>query len=74
MDMLFIQFAGFTVGRAQSFFDMYTFGGAYTAIPFVRHDAGRDSRLRSPPQPIGCELADRLLVCLNRTFIIRRGV
>lgn len=31
-DRAFIQFAGFTVGRAQSFFDMYTFGGAYTYL------------------------------------------
>ena len=29
-DRAFIQFAGFTVGRAQSFFDMFTYGGAYT--------------------------------------------
>src|SRR5262249_51940647 len=28
----FIQFAGFTVGRAQSFFDMFTYGGAYTYL------------------------------------------
>ena len=31
-DRAFIQFAGFTVGRAQSFFDMYTYGGAYTYL------------------------------------------
>ena len=28
----FIQFAGFTVGRAQSFFDMFTYGGAYSYL------------------------------------------
>src|SRR5262245_56245256 len=28
-DRAFIQFAGFTVGRAQSFFDVWTHGGAY---------------------------------------------
>src|SRR4030081_1747140 len=26
----FIQFAGFTVGRSQSFFDLFTYGGAYS--------------------------------------------
>ena len=31
-DRAFIQFAGFTVGRAQSFFDMFTYGGAYTYL------------------------------------------
>ncbi len=31
----FIQFAGFTVGRAQSFFDMFTYGGAYTYLNTV---------------------------------------
>ncbi len=31
-DRAFIQFAGFTVGRAQSFFDLYTFGGAYSYL------------------------------------------
>jgi hypothetical protein len=31
-DRAFIQFAGFTVGRAQSFFDLFTFGGAYTYL------------------------------------------
>jgi hypothetical protein len=29
-DRAFIQFAGFTVGRAQSFFDLVTYGGAYS--------------------------------------------
>ncbi len=29
-DRAFIQFAGFTVGKAQSFFDTVTYGGAYT--------------------------------------------
>ena len=31
-DRAFIQFAGFTVGRAQSFFDIFTYGGAYTYL------------------------------------------
>ncbi len=31
-DRAFIQFAGFTVGRAQSFFDMFTYGGAYSYL------------------------------------------
>src|SRR4051812_26309445 len=31
-DRAFIQFAGFTVGRAQSFFDIYTYGGAQTFL------------------------------------------
>ena len=31
-DRAFIQFAGFTVGRAQSFFDLFTYGGAYTYL------------------------------------------
>ena len=31
-DRAFIQFAGFTVGRAQSFYDLFTFGGAYTYL------------------------------------------
>jgi hypothetical protein len=31
-DRAFMQFAGFTVGRAQSFFDIYTFGGAQTFL------------------------------------------
>jgi hypothetical protein len=31
-DRAFIQFAGFTVGRAQSFFDMFTYGGAYSFL------------------------------------------
>ena len=29
-DRAFIQFAGFTVGRSQSFFDLFTYGGAYS--------------------------------------------
>jgi hypothetical protein len=29
-DRAFIQFAGFTVGRSQSFFDLVTYGGAYS--------------------------------------------
>jgi hypothetical protein len=29
-DRAFIQFAGFTVGRSQSFFDLYTYGGAHS--------------------------------------------
>src|SRR4030081_1936235 len=29
-DRAFIQFAGFTVGRSQSFFDLFTCGGAYS--------------------------------------------
>ena len=29
-DRAFIQFAGFTVGKAQSFFDTVTYGGAYS--------------------------------------------
>ena len=31
-DRAFIQFAGFTVGRGQSFFDLFTYGGAYTYL------------------------------------------
>ncbi len=31
-DRAFIQFAGFTVGRAQSMFDMFTYGGAYSYL------------------------------------------
>jgi hypothetical protein len=31
-DRAFIQFAGFTVGKAQSFFDIYTFGGSRTYL------------------------------------------
>jgi hypothetical protein len=31
-DRAFLQFAGFTVGRAQSFFDIYTYGGAQTFL------------------------------------------
>ena len=31
-DRAFIQFAGFTVGRAQSFYDGFTFGGAYSYL------------------------------------------
>src|SRR5829696_2414448 len=31
-DRAFMQFAGFTVGRAQSFFDIYTYGGAQTFL------------------------------------------
>ena len=30
-DRAFIQFAGFTVGRSQSFFDLFTYGGAYSS-------------------------------------------
>ncbi len=29
-DRAFMQFAGFTVGRSQSFFDLFTYGGAYS--------------------------------------------
>ena len=29
-DRAFIQFAGFTVGKTQSFFDLFTYGGAYS--------------------------------------------
>jgi hypothetical protein len=29
-DRAFLQFAGFTVGRSQSFFDLFTYGGAYS--------------------------------------------
>ena len=29
-DRVFLQFAGFTVGRSQSFFDLFTYGGAYS--------------------------------------------
>src|SRR5436190_13054558 len=29
-DRAFLQFAGFTVGKTQSFFDLFTYGGAYT--------------------------------------------
>src|SRR5262245_10373223 len=29
-DRAFMQFAGFTVGRSQSFFDLVTYGGAYS--------------------------------------------
>ena len=29
-DRAFIQFAGFTIGRAQSFFDLFNFGGTYS--------------------------------------------
>jgi hypothetical protein len=29
-DRAFLQFAGFTVGRAQSFFDLFTYGGGYS--------------------------------------------
>ncbi len=31
-DRAFIQFAGFTVGRAQSFFDLFTYGGQWTYL------------------------------------------
>ncbi len=31
-DRAFIQFAGFTVGRAQSFFDLFTYGGQYSYL------------------------------------------
>ncbi len=31
-DRAFIQFAGFTVGRAQSFFDLFSFAGAYSYL------------------------------------------
>jgi hypothetical protein len=31
-DRAFMQFAGFTVGRAQSFFDIFTYGGAQTFL------------------------------------------
>ena len=29
-DRAFLQFAGFTVGRSQSFYDLFTYGGAYS--------------------------------------------
>ena len=44
-DRAFIQFAGFTVGRAYSFFDMFTFGGSYAYMkPRTTGDTSFDAQ------------------------------
>ncbi len=44
-DRAFIQFAGFTVGRAYSFFDMFTYGGAYAYMkPRTTGDTSFDAQ------------------------------
>ena len=44
-DRAFIQFAGFTVGRAHSFFDMFTYGGSFAyAKPRTTGDTSFDAQ------------------------------
>ena len=51
-DRAFIQFAGFTVGRSQSFFDLFTYGGAYSYHNVrVSGDTGAGARTSGAIQP-----------------------
>src|SRR5215475_770934 len=47
-DRAFIQFAGFTVGRSQSFFDLVTYGGAYSY-----HNVRVSGDTGAWPEPLG---------------------
>ena len=51
-DRAFMQFAGFTVGRSQSFFDLFTYGGAYSYHNVrVSGDTGASGRTSGPIPP-----------------------
>ena len=51
-DRAFIQFAGFTVGRSQSFFDLFTYGGAYSYHNVrVSGEPARRARTSGPIPP-----------------------